>query len=65
MTKLERQIRRDKGAAQAKRKGAESVRSVRLPAAVAPRTTSAKTGARAKPAKKAAPTKARAKKRTR
>lgn len=65
MSKLERQIRGVKGAAQAKRKGAESVRSTELPRAVAGVARSAKKKARVKPAAKMARGKAPAKKKTR
>ena len=65
MSKLERQIRGVKGAAQAKRKGAESVRSTELPRAVARVDRSAKKKAQAKPAAKTARGKAPATKKTR
>jgi putative sigma-54 modulation protein len=54
MGKLERQIRGVKGAAQAKRKGAESVRSERLPRAVASIAQGAKKKAASRPAAKTA-----------
>jgi putative sigma-54 modulation protein len=65
MGKLERQIRGVKGAAQAKRKGAESVRSERLPAAVASVVRGAKKKAASRPAAKIARAKGPAKKKTR
>jgi|EndMetStandDraft_4_1072995.scaffolds.fasta_scaffold17683_1 putative sigma-54 modulation protein len=64
MGKLERQIRGVKGAAQAKRKGAESVRSEQLPRAVASVTAGAKKKAASKKAAKTA-RKGPAKKKTR
>jgi putative sigma-54 modulation protein len=65
MGKLERQIRGVKGAAQAKRKGAESVRSERLPRAVASVARGAKKKAASRPAAKTARAKGPAKKKTR
>ena len=55
MSKLERQIRGAKGAAQAKKKGADSVRTESVAALVAGNGGSAKKKAQIKPAAKAAP----------
>lgn len=65
MSKLERQIRGVKGAAQAKRKGAESVRSEPRPAAVASVARSAKKKGASKTAAKTASARGLTKKKTR
>jgi putative sigma-54 modulation protein len=63
MSKLERQIRGVKGAAQAKRRGADSVRSKPLVAAVAAGDGGAKKKAKAKPKAASAPRPAKKKSR--
>ena len=65
MSKLERQIRGVKGAAQAKRKGSESVRSEPRPAVVASAPRSAKKKAASKKAAKTASARGIAKKKAR
>lgn len=62
MSKLERQIRAQKGAAQSKKKGADSVRTDALPPLVAGDDTSAKTATVANKAAKSTPSKTPAKK---
>lgn len=65
MTKLERQIRGAHGAAQAKRRGATSVRSEPLAPVVAAQAVSAKKKVKARTVAKAATVATRAKKKTR
>jgi putative sigma-54 modulation protein len=64
MSKLERQIRGVKGAAQAKKKGAESVRSEELPAPVASLLGRGKKKAKRAAASKKTVSKAKAKRKT-